>query len=75
MFLDRCADRLQTLSVSCVGCNLPRLSLLIKSLADQVSMALRRDAAADDVRLFDTLSRAYALCHAIIAAGDSASHL
>jgi hypothetical protein len=66
-------DRLQTLSVSCIGCNLPRLSLLIKSLADQVSMALRRDAAADDVRLFDTLSRAYALCHAIIAAGDSAS--
>jgi hypothetical protein len=66
-------DRLQTLSVSCVGGNLPRLSLLLKSLADQVSMTLRRDAAADDVQMFDTLARTYALCHAIISAGDSSS--
>jgi hypothetical protein len=66
-------DRLRTLSVSCAGGNLPRLSLLLKGLADQVSMALRRDAGADDVRLFDTLARAYALCHAISAAGDSPS--
>ncbi len=64
-------DRLQTLSVSCVGSNLPRLSLLLKSLADEVAMTLRRDAGADDARMFNTMARAYALCNAIAAAGAS----
>jgi hypothetical protein len=64
-------DRLQTLSVSCVGSNMPRLSLQLKSLADEVAMTLRRDAGADDVRMFNTMARTYALCSAISAAGDS----
>src|SRR5262249_21661837 len=41
-------DRLQTLGVSCVGANLPRLALALKALSDEVAKSLRRDAQADD---------------------------
>jgi hypothetical protein len=66
-------DRLQTLGVSCVGANLPRLALALKALSDEVALALRRDAQADDGRLFAMLARTYALCQALVSAGDAVS--
>ena len=66
-------DRLETLAVSCVGVNLPRLSLAMKALADEVVLVLTRDARADDVRMFATMARTYALCSALVAAGESGS--
>jgi SWIM zinc finger len=66
-------DRLETLGVSCVGVNLPRLSLALKALADEVALALTRDARADDVRLFAMLARTYALCSALVSAAGGAN--
>jgi hypothetical protein len=65
-------DRLQTLGVSCVGANLPRLALALRALSDEVALTLRRDAQADDTRLFTMLARTYALCQALAAAGEAA---
>jgi hypothetical protein len=58
-------DRLRTLAVSCTGCDLPRLSLSLRAMADAVERSLRRDAAADDVALFSLACRTYALCAAL----------
>jgi hypothetical protein len=65
----RMIERLFTLSVSAVAVHLPRLARLLRSLADDVSLVLDRDAAADTGRLFERVCRSYALARALAAAG------
>lgn len=62
-------ERLLTLSVSATGTHLPRLAHLLRSLADDVSLILVRDAKADTARLLDRLVTASVLALAIAAAG------
>jgi hypothetical protein len=64
------ADRLLTLSVSSQGANLPRISLALKALSDEVQSLCKRDAQADEVRLFLSLARVYALSESIRRSGD-----
>ncbi len=63
------ADRLLTLSVSSQGANLPRVSLALKALSDEVQSLCKRDAQADEARLFLSLARVYALSDAIRRSG------
>ena len=70
--LEYCPGPIGTLGVSCLGVNLPRLSLALKALTDEVASVLKRDAWADDTRLFAMLARAYALCSALTISADSA---
>jgi hypothetical protein len=65
----RMIERLFTLSVSAIAVHLPRLARLLRSLADDVSLVLTRDAAADTARLFDRACRTHALARALSAAG------
>jgi hypothetical protein len=65
----RMTERLFTLSVSALAVHLPRLARLLRSLADDVSLVLARDAAADTGRLFDRVCRTHALARALAAAG------
>jgi len=58
-------QHLATLAVSSLGANLPRLSLALKGLAGEVELLLRRDARADEARLFLSMARAGALCAAL----------
>jgi hypothetical protein len=69
----RMIERLFTLSVSAIAVHLPRLARLLRSLADDVSGVLARDAAADTGRLFDRVCRTHALARALAAAGPQAS--
>ena len=60
------------------GADYPRLSRLLARLADQVDLALGRDALADDHRLLDEAAVAYALVSALDAAasrGEEPAHL
>ena len=59
------ADRLLTLSVSSQGANLPRVSLALKALSDEVQSLCKRDAQADEARLFLSMARVYALSDSI----------
>jgi len=68
---DRSAQRLFTLSVSATALMLPRLSRLVRSIADDVQLALDRNATAETHRLFGRLYTADALARALLAAGDS----
>jgi hypothetical protein len=61
------AARLATLSVSATGVHLPRLSLGLRRLSDEVSLLLGRNAQASEERLFDSIARCYALCRAVAA--------
>lgn len=54
-------QRLTTLAISAVGANLPRLSLTLRGVAEEVRLVLARDARADAERLFAEVARAYAL--------------
>jgi hypothetical protein len=54
-------QRLTTLAISAVGANLPRLSLTLRGVAEEVRLFLARDAGADAERLFADVARAYAL--------------
>jgi hypothetical protein len=67
---DRTAQRLFTLSVSATALLLPRLAGLVRTLADDVGLALARHAAADPARLFERLCAADALARALLAAGE-----
>ncbi|NJK61861.1 MAG: hypothetical protein HC921_03490 [Synechococcaceae cyanobacterium SM2_3_1] len=58
--------RLLTLAVSALGVDLPRLSQLLRSLAEEVVQILNRDARADSSRLLRSLSYTYALCQALL---------
>jgi hypothetical protein len=63
------ADRLLTLAVSTQGANLPRVSLALKALSDEVYALARRNAQADEARLFLSAARVYALVEAIQRSG------
>lgn len=68
---DRTAQRLFTLSVSATAVVLPRLARLVRAIADDVQLALDRNAEADPARLFGRLATADALARALLAAGDA----
>ena len=65
------ADRLVTLAVSAQGANLPRVSLALKTVADEVNSILKREARADESRLLLLMSRVYALMEAIRRGGEA----
>jgi hypothetical protein len=58
---DATADRLTTLAVSAHGVDLPRLERTLKSLADEVRLALRRDAQSSTAAMLTQAARAHAL--------------
>jgi hypothetical protein len=64
-------DRLVTLAVSAQGANLPRVSLALKTVADEVHSILKREARADESRLLLLMSRVYALMEAIRCGGET----
>jgi len=64
-------DRLVTLAVSAQGANLPRVSLSLKTVADEVESILKREARADESRLLLLMARVYALMEAIRRGGDT----
>ncbi len=68
---ERMVERLSTLSVSATGVHLPRLSRLLRALADDVSLLMQRDASSDTARLFDRICFTSALTLAIRNAGRS----
>lgn len=67
---ERMAQRLLTLSVSTGAVNLPRLARLLRTIADDVSLTLDRDAQADTRRLFARMAFTHALVRALERAGD-----
>ncbi len=58
-------QRYATLAVSALGVNLPRLSLLLRSLGDETGSALARNALADPGRMLNAMARTAALCTAL----------
>jgi hypothetical protein len=68
---ERLYERTVTLSISALSVQLPRLGRLLRSLADEVSLLLSRDAKGDTGRLLDRLCLTLALTQATISAGDS----
>ena len=64
------AERLVTLGVSAQGARLPRVSLALRTLADEVRSILRREARADEDRLLTLMARVYALMDAIRCSSD-----
>lgn len=64
------AERLVTLGVSAQGARLPRVSLALRTLADEVRSILRREARADEDRLLTLMARVYALMDAIRFGSD-----
>lgn len=66
----RLIERLQTLSVSATGVHLPRLSRLVRAISSEVSLILRRDAAADTARLLERIALTNALTLALLKGGD-----
>ena len=63
-------ERLVTLGVSAQGARLPRVSLALRTLADEVKSILRREARADEDRLLTLMARVYALMDAIRCGSD-----
>lgn len=66
-------SRLITLAVSAQGAQLPRVSLALKTIADEVKSILAREARADEARLLLLIGRVYALMDAIRASSDNRS--
>jgi hypothetical protein len=58
-------QRLDMLSVSAHGADLPRLASALRSLAEEVELLLDRHAQADEGRLFSSLGQTLALVDAI----------
>jgi hypothetical protein len=58
-------DRFSTLSISALGVNLPRLALALGSLGEGVTLALARDARADERVWLLAAARTFALCCAL----------
>jgi SWIM zinc finger len=58
-------ERLRTLAVSAHGVDLPRLERMLRALADEVALSLRRDAQAATGNLLATASRIEALRSAL----------
>jgi hypothetical protein len=59
-------QRLITLAVSAHGVDLPRLERMLKSLADELNLALRRDAQASSSNLLTLAARIEALRTALV---------
>ncbi len=71
-------QRFTTLATSAQGAEYHRLALLLRRIADQVAMQLRRSARADGRQLLDGIALAYALLSALEAAaarGAAPRHL
>ncbi|HEY6126168.1 MAG TPA: hypothetical protein VIV63_16060 [Steroidobacteraceae bacterium] len=66
-------ERFSTLAVWAQGAQCYRLALLLRRLADHVEMLLERAGGADEHRLFDELTIAYALVAAIESAAARGS--
>jgi hypothetical protein len=58
-------QRLRTLATSAHGVDFPRLERVLRGLGDEVSLALKRDAAASSASLLHAAARAAALCEAL----------
>jgi hypothetical protein len=63
----RMIERLFTLSITAGAVHLPRIAHLLRSLAEEVSRLLSRDAAGETERLFATMTWTYALAAALEA--------
>ncbi|MBX7219054.1 MAG: hypothetical protein K1Y36_03840 [Blastocatellia bacterium] len=63
-------QRLVTLSVAAVGVHLPRLSHVLRGNSDELRLLLKRDAKADEARLFSLMARTFALCQALEKTGE-----
>ena len=66
-------SRLVTLAVSAQGAQMPRVSLALKTIADEVESILQREARADEARLLLLIGRVYALMDAIRTTTDNRS--
>jgi hypothetical protein len=60
------AERLTTLAISAHGVDLPRLERMLKSLASEVQLALRRDAQSSTANLLAQAARVEALRTALL---------
>lgn len=65
-------QRLLTLAVSAHGVDLPRLERMLKSLADEVQLALRRDAQSNSANLVAQAARVEALRTALAKSASAA---
>lgn len=71
-------ERFSTLAVWAQGAEYHRLALLLRRIADHVDLLLERAGAADEHRLFEELTLAYALVTALdssAARGEAPVHL
>lgn len=71
-------ERFATLAVWAQGAELPRLSLLLRRVADHVELLLERAGGADEHRLLDELTLAFGLASALDDAatrGTAPAHL
>lgn len=64
-------QRWATLAVSALGVQLPRLALAARGLADEVALAVTRDARADLGRLLQRMAHTQALVAALRAGGEN----
>jgi len=67
------SDRLVSLAVSAQGAQMPRVSLSLKTVSDEVKSNLQRAARADEARLLLVMATVYALMDGIRAGSDSHS--
>ena len=63
-------DRFGTLSISALGVDLPRLSLALRGLGEGITLALARDARADERTWLLAAARTFALCRALEKGGE-----
>ena len=71
----RMLERLHTISISASSSYLPRLSFMLRALAQELSYLLKRDARGETQRALDSMSWAYALIRAIDRSQESNSEL
>jgi hypothetical protein len=64
-------ERLLTLAVSALAANLPRVSLALRSVSDEVRAILQREARADESRLLLSAASLYALIEASSRCDDA----
>lgn len=64
-------SRLVTLAISAQGAQIPRVSLALRTVSDEVKSILRREARADEARLLLLIARVYALMDAIRSNPDA----
>lgn len=62
-------QRLETLAMSALGVNLPRLSLALRRLSNECALVMARDANADLGRMLTAIAHTHALCAALQQGG------